>query len=92
MAVDEQLRLAYNVRDLESAIHAAKREAQTANAKVIQAEDRYRKAVQKAVGHTSLAFDTCVVCIGNRLISHCVYDRRTSWPTCIFCGSPEYGD
>jgi hypothetical protein len=39
-----------------------------------------------------LQFDTGHSCGQSRLMMHCVYDIRTRWPCCVFCGSPRDGD
>jgi hypothetical protein len=92
-------KLVYELREFEQAIFAARRGANEAEKKVLQARDAYRSACAKAagVGVEDLEFsDTC--CSAKGICSH-VYHIKvrgarhgSSSNKCIFCGCDNWSD
>ncbi len=94
---DRRILLAHKVFEKERVIYAAQRDMAAANSRVAQATLVYQRTVAEAVGCRveDLQFSDSMVCLGTRLVSHCVWDIRppnARWPLCVFCGSPRDGD
>src|SRR4051812_12308703 len=83
-ALDEWMSPHENVR------RDARQAKYKADLRASNAQTAYMSALATKLGVTSLdlKFDTGIVCIVSKYASHCVFDMRTRWPCCVFCGGP----